>query len=154
MTETPWLQNLACYWAQILIVVLAGAFVRHLLQLTQPRVVLIYWQVLLGICLGLPLLQQWKPVESVDISVGPVVTALVAGTFIEQSESAWFSGLSNSSLVLSIVLAGIFVRLGWVAAGLLRLSALKRRAVPLSASGLPLRGPRGDRQNRASILTQ
>lgn len=143
--STLWLQNLACYSVQILIVVVAGASVRALLRLTEPRLVLRFWQVLLGICLGLPFLQPWQPYLSRNL--GEQVTAsLAAGRILADSRIDWLAGLSAASLVATLVVLGVLVRLVWMGAGVLRLRALKRRAVWLSASGLPVSDCREARQ--------
>jgi TonB family protein len=136
--NTLWLQNLAFYSAQILIVVAAGGSVRILLRLNEPRVVLRFWQVLLGICLALPLLQPWQPDLYHQSVNGQASVSLGAGRILSDSPVDWAAWLPDSRLVAGLVVAGILVRLGWMAAGLLRLRALRGRAVWLSASGLPL----------------
>ncbi len=84
MNAPLWFQNLAAYSLQIAILVTAGTLLPLLLRIRHPRVLLVYWQVLLAACLLLPALQPWKrlltkPLLAFEASADRIGSAARAG---------------------------------------------------------------------------
>lgn len=119
MTGSFWVDNLAVYSLQILIVVSAGALLALIVPLRTPRARLIYWQSLLAVCLLLPVLQVWETVpqvEVVQVRYGPGQAS--GGTAAMQPAPL---GWDMSGWIWSVLLAGVALRLTWLSLGLLRL---------------------------------
>src|ERR1700682_4770964 len=79
-----WFSNLIFWSAQVALLVLAAGFLPRLLQIRQPRVLLVYWRALLAISLVLPMIQPWHRIQSVgaivispDLSVIRVIPASI-----------------------------------------------------------------------------
>ena len=109
MTLYLWLQNLAAYSAQIVVIVAAGAVLPYLFRVRRPDAMLVYRQLLLVACLLLPALQPWKqPVvetssEGVSIGMTPVQIVAIPAR-----------GLSVEQAIALLLAAGIFARLAWL----------------------------------------
>jgi len=103
-----------------------AAFVPTLLRLRQPGVKLIYWQILLAACLLLPL-QPWKQVvASGTVEVTTVMTAVHP---VQRSTPAHL--MPRSEIALLVVLAGVAIRLGWLAVGFWKLRRYRHHSRPL-----------------------
>jgi protein TonB len=97
-----------------------------LLRLRQPGVKLIYWQILLAACLLLPL-QPWKQVvASGTVEVTTVMTAVHP---VQRSTPAHL--MPRSEIALLVVLAGVAIRLGWLAVGFWKLRRYRHHSRPL-----------------------
>jgi TonB family protein len=119
--------NLVAYSLQIGLLVGVAAAVPAVLRLRQPGARLVYWQILLAACLLLPL-QPWKQVAaSGTVEVTTVVTAIQP-----VHRPAPSPALPRSELVLLVVMAGMAIRLGWLAAGFWKLRRYRRHAEPLA----------------------
>jgi TonB family protein len=106
--------------------VAVAAAIPTVLRLRQPGAKLIYWQILLAACLLLPL-QPWKQVvASGDVQVTTVMTSMRP---VNSSPSTYF--VPRSEWVLLVVLAGVAIRLGWLATGFWKLRRYRRHSQPL-----------------------
>jgi hypothetical protein len=54
-----WFQNLFAYYLQIAGIAFAGILLPRVLRLRTARLLYIYWQTLLAVCLLLPLVEPW-----------------------------------------------------------------------------------------------
>lgn len=124
MSPPLWFANFLSYYLQVILLVLVGTALPALFRLRAPRVLLAYWQGLLVACLVLPLLQPWK---------SPAVPSPVAGGSVSISYQGAPAGAAESHfplypLIVGVLLAGMLVRLAWLALGLKRLRAIRRAA--------------------------
>src|ERR1700733_2863763 len=60
MMPGPWAENLVRWAEQGLVVASVGALLPTIFHLRHPRTQLVYGQVVLAVCLLLPLLQPWR----------------------------------------------------------------------------------------------
>jgi TonB family protein len=124
MNPPLWFANFLSYCLQVILLVLVGTVLPRLFRLRAPRVLLAYWQGLLAICLVLPLLQPWRlPAVASSVSAATVSISI-------QGAQAGAAKLPSSlyPLIAGVLLAGILVRLGWLALGLAKLRAIRRGA--------------------------
>ena len=123
--------NIIAYLCQVGLLVGIGAGLPVLLRLKAPRARLLYWQLLLVACLALPWLRPWQS-EVIAIAHGPVtVTQIIAPVAANVPVS--FSIPPMTEIALWLFVAGLVVRLSWLAIGLLKLARYRRqgRAIPL-----------------------
>lgn len=118
--------NLVAYSLQIGMLVGVGAVIPTVLRLRQPGARLIYWQILLGACLLLPL-QPWR--QSSLAGTVTVTTSMGAVQPVHRSASAFT--MPRSEMVLLLVLAGVAIRLAWLAVGFCKLRRYRRHSRPL-----------------------
>jgi len=106
----------AWHWVlQIFLLVGATGLTLGLLRAHDPRLRLRVWHGVVVVSLLLPLLQPWQAMQSLpDVVLQTEPTAAVDWPI-------W---------IAAVVMAGIAVRAGWLAAGLLKLRRLRRRADP------------------------
>ncbi len=131
MAFPVWLNNLIAYSLQIAILAAAGTLLAYLFRLRVPRVMLIYWQLLLLVCLFVPCMQTWKhpvltpvasSVEPAFSTISPVVSKVVAPTGLNRAKPfSWETGL----LILA---AGVVLRLLWLMIGFIRLQRFRRKS--------------------------
>ncbi|MBN1566340.1 MAG: M56 family metallopeptidase [Acidobacteria bacterium] len=129
MTLPLWLSNLVAYSLQIAILTAAGTLLAYLFRLRMPRVILIYWQVLLLACLLLPLLQRWEhPVFSTAVSaqmstdMEPAISDIAVPIRLEPPVRIPWE-------ILGLILAaGVFARLAWLMIGFFRLQHFRHKA--------------------------
>ncbi len=132
--STRWLDiitpNLVAWSLQIALVALAAAAWPLIFRMKAARARLWFWQILLGICLVLPLVQPWvKPstiLSSVTFTTGPL---RVAPT---QTHAGFH--ISWPGVVVIVLCAGIVLRLSWLALGLVRLRSYRKNAAPFASS--------------------
>ncbi len=132
-----WFSNLMFWSAQVALLVLAAAFLPRLLQIRQPRVLLIYWRALLAICLLLPIIQPWHRIQNIAaIAIAPDFTAVRVIPASTPAASHWhFPSLPLIAQILGIViLAGIAARFAILAVGLTKLRQLRQASSPISRS--------------------
>ena len=131
--------NVVAYVAQVAIVVLVCAGLPRLLGLRAPGVQYLFWRMVLLVCLTLPLVQPWRPVEiraaadtrTASAAATPVVTP--AGIpRPAPSPRAPFDWIFALQIALA---AGAGVRLGWMSLGIARLIALRHRSAGSPAAG-------------------
>ena len=134
--NTPlWFSNLIFWSAQVVVLVLAAAFLPRLLGIRQPRVLLLYWRALLAIGLLLPAIEPWHRLPSVAAMVlVPDVAAVQLLPAVNPAVSHWhFPSLQVLAQILGVViLVGIAARFLILAMGLLRLGQLRQSSSPIS----------------------
>jgi len=118
--------NFVAYNLQIGMLIGVAAVIPAVLRLRQPGAKLIYWQILLAACLLLPL-QPWKQV--VAGGTVQVTTVMTAAQPVHSTPSMHFP--PRSEMVLLVALAGVAVRLGWLAVGFWKLRRYRRHSRPL-----------------------
>jgi TonB family protein len=125
---TIWLWNLGAYSVQLAVLALTAAAVTALLRLHTPRVTLRFWQLLLAVALVLPFLQPWttNPSETIQSSITFVSSAVI-------DNAPAVTERDPMTLIAAILIAGVIIRLSWLGFGLLRLRAIRRRAVPATS---------------------
>jgi hypothetical protein len=144
MSPPLWFANLLSYYLQVMLLVLAGTGLPTLFRLRAPRVLLGYWQALLAACLLLPLLQPWKsPAMASSIAVRTVPISIQSVPAVTAEAGDWLY-----PLIAGVLLAGIMVRLAWLAMGLGRLRAIRRTAVAFD----PLPGALGELESRLGVF--
>jgi TonB family protein len=129
MTST----NLASYAAQIALLVALAAGLPRLLGLRSAGPQYVFWRVLLGVCLLLPLIEPWRHEEMVFVPAATraATVRVPAGPATSRSLPPavdWFAALQI------VMVAGAAMRLGWLGIGAYRLRVVRRRAVePVTA---------------------
>jgi protein-disulfide isomerase len=136
MSMPLWFYNLAIYCAQFAILIAAGAVMVAVTGLREPRLRLIYWQVLLAIGVLLPAIEPWQTALQIEqgvIQAGG--SAALAGRARIEAAGALpaqaASSLSIYEIVAMLLVAGLLIRLLWVAAGLVRLRQSRLHGRPL-----------------------
>jgi hypothetical protein len=153
--------NLAAYAIQLACVVLAAALLEAALPIDRPRVRLVYWNGILALCIGLPLLQPWahrapEPVAAshaeppaparpdARVETPPLEPVTIAPSRPAPADPVPPAGPSVSPTVdvapiaLGVLLAGAVFGTSRLLRGLHSLRGLRRRseALPPAASGL------------------
>jgi protein-disulfide isomerase len=136
MSMPLWFYNLSVYCSQFAILVAAGALMVAVTRLREPRLRLIYWQVLLAIGALLPAIEPWQTASQIKEGMvqagGSVVLAGRAG--IEAAgalPTQAGSSLSIYEIIAILLVAGLLIRLLWLAAGLVRLRRSHLHGRPL-----------------------
>jgi TonB family protein len=127
MGTTQILNNVTVYALQIGALVVIGAALPVVLRLKAARARLLYWQLLLVACLALPWLRPWHS-EVVAIATPPV--APVQAIALLQTSAPVQTSVSMVEIGLWLLVAGMAVRLVWLAIGLLKLARYRRNGVP------------------------
>jgi len=131
MTNAIWIRDLGAFSVQVAALVFAGAAVAFLCRLRQPRAMLLFWRLLLFVCLALPFCQPWHasgapPNPHVTV---PMASAMpVAATATVPTPSSRSSG----EVLILLLIAGAAVRAAWLAMGALAIRRLRRGAAPLA----------------------
>jgi len=135
MSMPLWFYNLAVYCAQLAMLIAVGGLMVTITRLREPRLRLIYWQVLLALGVLLPALEPWQTAPPIDQAVVQVGQSLAhaGGAGIEAAALPAHieSSFSIYQAVAILLLAGLVFRLLWLSAGLLRLRRSRLRASPL-----------------------
>jgi len=122
MTSGLILDNLATYSLQVGLLIALAACVPPLLRLRVPGARLIFWHVLLVVCLLLPVAQskrRWV-VDDGGVQVSTTVRAVAPA----RTPARW--PVSRNEAILLLLAAGAAVRLGWLAVGFWRLRRYRR----------------------------
>ena len=122
--------NAVAYAAQVTVIVLACAGLPWLLRLRSPDVQYAFWRALLAICLLLPIVQPWQPVEMVFVAAPVQQSATPASPppAAPTPAAAPAARVDWARAAQLVILSGIAVRLGWIGLGLLRLRRIRGRA--------------------------
>jgi TonB family protein len=134
VTLPVWLSNLIAYSLQISLLAAVGTLLAYLFRLRLPRVMHLYWQLLLLVCLLLPCFQKWNhPI----LSRGIVVTESLETPAIPISEMELPSIPKPEKLILwkyipHILFTVILLRLLWLGIGFFRLRLFCQKSQPLS----------------------
>jgi beta-lactamase regulating signal transducer with metallopeptidase domain len=128
------LRNLAAWSLQVAVLGLVAAMLSRLFPIERPAARLAFGQALLALALGLPLVQPWHATSagvswSFASASSPTPVSLSNGPPGGPSPAApvWIAAIGG------LLLLGVALRLSRLAAGLLRLRALRRHARPLEA---------------------
>jgi beta-lactamase regulating signal transducer with metallopeptidase domain len=135
MNMPLWFSNLVFLSAQVALLVLVAGFLPRLLQICQPRVLLVYWRVLLAISLLLPMIQPWHRLPIVGVfSIAPDITGVPVSSASSPTIPHWhFPSLQLTAQILGVVIVvGIGARFAILAMGLLRLRQLRQASSPIS----------------------
>jgi beta-lactamase regulating signal transducer with metallopeptidase domain len=136
MNVPIWFSNLAFWSIQSAALVACAALLTRLLQIRNPRALLIHWRVLLGVVLLLPFVQPWhRPhvVATMTSSRDPVPPFV--GPPIAAPDGLHFLSLEAVPQILAIaILAGILFRFAIFFVGLYKLARLRRSSVPFPVS--------------------
>jgi TonB family protein len=130
--------NFIAYTAQVALVVALSAGLPRVMGLRAPGVHYVFWRLVLLVCLTLPVLQPWRAREirpaSGAATQAVLAPAAVTGARVSDASPrrAPFDWLFAVQIVL---LAGAGARLGWMALGVARLDALRRRSAGSPALG-------------------
>jgi TonB family protein len=122
VNATYWLGNLAAWSAQAAALVAAGSVAGWAFRLRAPRVRLVYWQVLLAICLLLPAVEPWRRAADANIEV----TTMEARPL--PSHRAPAHSLPWREALLFVLASGCAARALWLAAGFGKLRRWRRDA--------------------------
>lgn len=145
MTLTLW--NLAAYSAQLAVLAATAAAAASLLRLETPRVAVRYWQGVLAACFALPLIQSWPATPS-----GPIQASIRFISNATAPSTADATAFEPAEIIVSVVVFGIVLRLGWLGIGLLRLRSVARRAEPADSLMTLSRQLQSDLGARAEVL--
>ena len=131
--------NFIAYMLQVAIVVLVCAGLPRLLGLRAPGVQYVFWRLVLLVCMALPLLQPWRsreaqpPAGIVSGATAQTPVAELSGPAPPPSSPSAPAGWMWAVPV--VLLAGAGARLAWIALGVARLDALRRRSRGAPAEG-------------------
>ncbi len=140
-------QNLGAACLQGLLLAWAALILAQLFPLERPRLMLRWWQAVLLAALAIPWVQPWTPsaagrVEMALLRIGPALA--------EPGKA--FGRWTRAEVVAAVLAAGALARAAWLVAGLGRLRAFRRRAIPLEPSRTALAGLEGALGARAAFL--
>jgi TonB family protein len=107
------MNNLIAWSLQIAVLVAVAAFVPALVRMKMPGARLAFWQAVLVACLLMPAVRPWRTTTVKGLIT---ITSRVTG-----AKPAGYGFHPDSSFLAVILGAGILVRLGWLAMGLVRL---------------------------------
>ncbi len=128
MTTTLLIDNLCAYSLQVLAIVATAAIFLTLARSLTPRARLAVWQVVLALCLLLPMMQSWQPANPagpamISVGLGPVAV-------VQEDQPAGLS-FDWRAAVLFLLAPGAACRLVWLGVGLYRLRRYRRQAEPV-----------------------
>jgi TonB family protein len=126
-----WLENLAAYSLQVAALILAGTALVYLFRLKVPKILLVFWQALLAVCLLLPAIQPWRharqrisDARSSSLPSTPLLSLVTESEVVspgpapDQLMSIPFPKYETVALILVV---GVGLRLLWLALGTIRL---------------------------------
>ncbi len=143
---TPLLAGLAAWWIQCAILLGAGLVVPGVLGLRAPAIRLRLGQALLCAALLLPVLQPRRTAPAAGPAASAV--ALLAITAAEPSAQS----PSMEAVVLAVLGGGALIRVAFLAAGLIRLRSIRRRAWPFSEVPPGVAAAAARTKTRADVL--
>ncbi len=130
MNVELWMDNLFAWSLQVAVLIAASAVLLFFLKLRNPRILLSCWRGLFAICLLLPVIQAWKPLQRIAGASMASGTVRVETTIAIPAEVGFLLSL-KPSLAFALAL-GIVARLSWLGLGLFRLSRYRQKALPLN----------------------
>lgn len=140
------LANILAYSVQLAVLVAAAVGVTWLLRLRSPLPSLRFWQSIVVLAVVLPFVQPAEPAGSFASS-----SSAFASLINQPSALGPAGSLDIAAIVLYVIAAGIVIRLLWLALGLMRLSAVRRRTAPAPALAPLLEELSASLHTRASI---
>jgi TonB family protein len=126
MISTGLVANLVPLSLQVLAVVAAASLLPWLFRLDAAGVRYAYWRTVALLCLTLPWIQPYR--AALMSTETMVVTATTTTNAAVVAGARAVAQLNWGSLLLSVLAIGVIVRLGWLAAGLIRLQRLRQEA--------------------------
>ncbi len=128
--------NFTIWSLQVALITAAGSFLPKLFRLESPKLRLAYSQVLLLVCLALPLVQPYREGQPQGRAV---ISATTGPVTIRSGTDGVFPAWSLEEMALGIWIAGVTVRLLLLATGFVRLRRLRRSGMPVQslAESLP-----------------
>lgn len=136
MNAPIWLSNLLFWSAQVSILVTVASATTRMLQMRDPRVLLVFWRGLLVISFLLPLVQPWRHSTIALPLPQPGLQTIVPATFIPPApQSHWrIPTLEQSAPIIAFTIFAVAaIRFAIFALGLLRLRQLRRASLTVSA---------------------
>jgi TonB family protein len=125
-------ENLVSYSAQVAILVMVCAALPRALGLRSPGLQYVFWRLLLGVCLLLPIAEPWRHEEMAFVAApaaavppGGVAGAPAAIVPPDVGPSLEWVIVTGAEVLL---LLGIAARLAWLSLGVFRLRRMRRRA--------------------------
>jgi TonB family protein len=123
--------NLLSWAVQVLTIASAGALLPLVFRIRHPRSHLVYCHLVLIACLTLPILQPWhQPIIEVPAPSAISTSPLAASPVASQADQAAAS-LPWDRILVGIFLAGVAVRLAWLAAGFFQIYRYRATALPM-----------------------
>ncbi|MBM3745757.1 MAG: M56 family metallopeptidase, partial [Acidobacteria bacterium] len=129
MNPDVWLGNLVSYAAQVGVLALAASSLPWVFRVQAPRVLLVYWRVLLAACLLLPLAQPWRH-ERVEVPAANFGSVVFSPAPV--APASVFTRLSAGQVAAAVLALGLAARLAFLTMGLWRLRWYRRRGRPLT----------------------
>jgi TonB family protein len=117
------LANIIAYSAQLAILVAAAVAVTSLLRLRAPLPTLRFWQAILAASIVLPLVQASLTLEQAAGSPFVLRSLAAAPALLPLADRS----IDAANGLLYVIAAGIAIRMLWLAVGLIRLGAIRRR---------------------------
>ena len=118
MNPSLWWSNLVAYSVQVAALVIVGALLPLVFGTRLARAQLLYYQVLLAVCLALPAAQPWR--RPVVVSFRPAA-AVKAGVPVRLAPTPARGGIRWEEVALAALASGALLRGLWLAVGLWRL---------------------------------
>jgi beta-lactamase regulating signal transducer with metallopeptidase domain len=146
MTNALVLRDLGAFSLQVAAVVAAGAGVAFACRLRRPGATLFFWRALLLTCLVLPLCQPWTS-QVLPAADSPIASATRASApAVDGPAPSTRSPRRVEDILIAVLVAGVGLRVIWLAMGALALRRLRLGASPLA----PLPSTIRDAQARVS----
>jgi TonB family protein len=126
MNEMHDLNNLFAWSLQTGILVAIAGMAVTAFRLSAPNAKLLYWQLTLAACLLLPFIRAWKQETIVLTNTLAAPVSVAASALVPPARSIPFE-----TVVMYLLGLISIARLGWLAAGLVRMSGYRRRSRPI-----------------------
>jgi TonB family protein len=126
--------NVLSWSAQVSILAIAAAGAAYLLRHSRSR--LYFWQAILAVALTLPAIAPWKQPITAALPLSASAAVVANGMVVPVAASRGW----RFEQLLVVLATGAALRLLWVAAGLLRLALIRKRAQPLQRPPLAFGG--------------
>jgi protein TonB len=121
--------NFAAYCAQVAILVAVCAGLPRLLRISSPTIQHAFWRLVLAVCLVIPIVQPRQPHVMVFVAAPPATSASTLSAAPAPAPAPPPVGTDWMRVAALVIGVGVVLRLGWIAAGLLRLRRLRRNGV-------------------------
>jgi TonB family protein len=126
-----WLSNLLAFSVQLAVLVWAGAVIIYALRVKAPRACLLFWQCLFAASVLWPVYQMWTNLDSSSERLaGGVLWSVASFAIAGLQGGAAASARGWAVIVITLLAAGAVIRLVWLAAGLLKLQAIRANSEP------------------------
>ena len=139
------IENFARWNLQIVLLAIVAMVLVRLLRIHAPVLRHAVWRAILVVCLALPLLQPWRSTtltgslfvldgaDTVSVAGGAGQSA-AAGTARSTVRLSRFFISNWPALAATVLMAGVFLRLVWLALGIYRLQRIRRAGTMLGKS--------------------